>query len=77
MKKIIAFTILTLISFNSFANDNAKRLTEQYLKKDISEFKNGGNTMITYYVDVVNVSQLINEYINNPNIYKKLPQTNN
>lgn len=27
--------------------------------------------MITYYVDVVNASQLINEYINNPNIYKK------
>lgn len=71
MKKIIAFTILTLIGFNSFANDNAKRITEQYLRKDISEFKNGGNNMITYYVEVVNASQLINEYINNPNIYKK------
>ena len=68
MKKIIAFTILTLIGFNSFANDNAKRITEQYLRKDISEFKNGGNNMITYYVDVVNASQLINEYIKSEHI---------
>ena len=65
MKKIIALTILTLVSFNSFANDNAKRFIEQIIKEDISVFKNGGKSLISKSLPTVNASQLINEYSNN------------
>ena len=40
MKKIIAISLLTLIGFNAYANDNAKRLIELLIKDDISVFKN-------------------------------------
>lgn len=71
MKKIIAFTILTLISFNSFANDNAKRLAEDILKEDIAVFKKNGKSLLSEYLPTVNASQLISEYNNNQYKYEK------
>ena len=71
MKKIIALTVLALASFNSFANDNAKRLTEQIIKEDIAIFRNGGDSMLSYSIPTVNASQLINEYSNNQYKYEK------
>ena len=71
MKKIIALTILTLVSFNSFANDNAKRFIEQIIQEDISVFKNGGKSLISKSLPTVNASQLINEYSNNQYKYEK------
>ena len=71
MKKIIALTVLTLASFNSFANDNAKRITEDALKEDITVFRNDGNSNIRHVIPRVNASQLINEYSNNQYKYEK------
>ena len=71
MKKIIVVSILTLLSFNSFANDNAKRLTEQILKGDISIFRNEGNSNIRHAIPTVNALQLISEYNNNQYKYEK------
>ena len=71
MKKIIAFTILTLISFNSFANDNAKRLAEDILKDDITVFKKNGDSLLSESLPIVNASQLISEYNNNQYKYEK------
>ena len=71
MKKIIALTVLTLASFNSSANDNAKRLIEMLIKDDIAVFKNGGNSLINKSLPIVNASQLINEYSNNQYKYEK------
>lgn len=71
MKKIIALTVLTLASFNSFASDNAKRFIEQIIKEDISVFKNGGKSLISKSLPTVNASQLINEYSNNQYKYEK------
>lgn len=71
MKKIIALTVLTLASFNSFANDNAKRLTEQIIKEDIAIFRNDGNSNIRHVIPRVNASQLISEYSNNQYKYEK------
>ena len=71
MKKIIALTVLTLASFNSSANDNAKRLIEMLIKDDIAVFKNSGNSLINKSLPIVNASQLINEYSNNQYKYEK------
>lgn len=71
MKKIIALTVLTLASFNSFANDNAKRLIEMLIKEDIAVFRNDGNSNIRHSIPRVNASQLINEYSNNQYKYEK------
>ena len=71
MKKIIALTILTLASFNSFANDNAKRLIEMIIKKDIAVFRDGGKSNIRHVIPRVNASQLISEYSNNQYEYEK------
>ena len=71
MKKIIAISILTLISFNSSANDNAKRLIELLIKNDISVFRVGGESNISDYITRVNASQLISEYENNQYKYEK------
>ena len=71
MKKMIALTVLTLASFNSFANDNAKRITEDALKEDITVFRNDGNSNIRHVIPRVNASQLINEYSNNQYKYEK------
>ena len=72
MKKIIALTVLTLASFNSFANNNAKRLTEDVLKDDIAVFrKEGGGSNIADSIPIVNASKLISEYSNNQYKYEK------
>ena len=71
MKKIIALTVLALASFNSFANDNAKRITEDALKEDITVFRSDGNSNIRHVIPRVNASQLINEYSNNQYKYEK------
>lgn len=71
MKKIIALTVLTLASFNSSANDNAKRIIEMLIKDDISVFRDGGGSNITDLIPTVNASQLISEYSNNQYKYEK------
>ena len=71
MKKIIAISILTLVSFSSFANDNARRLIEMLIKDDIAVFRNEGNAMLSDLIPIVNASQLINEYSNNQYKYEK------
>ena len=71
MKKIIALTVLTLASFNSFANDNAKRLIEMLIKDDIAVFRNEGNAMLSDLIPIVNASKLISEYSNNQYKYEK------
>ena len=71
MKKIIAISILTLISFNSLANDNAKRLVEVLIRDDVSVFRRGGNAIINKKIPTVNASQLIREYENNQYKYEK------
>lgn len=72
MKKIIALTVLTLASFNSFANDNAKRLVEDVLKDDIAVFRSeGGGSNIADSIPTVNASKLISEYSNNQYKYEK------
>ena len=71
MKKIIALTILTLVSFNLLANDNAKKLIEQVIKDDISIFRNNGKSYIRHEIPRVNASQLISEYSNNQYKYEK------
>lgn len=38
MKNLIAISILTLIGFNSFANENAKKFTELLINEDIAVF---------------------------------------
>ena len=72
MKKIIALTILTLASFNSLANDNAKRLIEDALKDDIAVFRDGGDAMLNDLIPTVNASQLISEYSNNQYKYEQI-----
>ena len=71
MKKIIALTVLTLASFNSSANDNAKRLIEMLIKDDIAVFRNEGNAMLSDLIPIVNASKLISEYSNNQYKYEK------
>lgn len=71
MKKIIALIVLALLSFNSFANDNAKRITEDALKEDIAIFKKSGKSLLSKYLPTVNASQLISEYNNNQYKYEK------
>lgn len=71
MKKIIAFTILTLISFNSFANDNAKKVIELIIKDEIDIFSQGGKARLNNYIPIVNASQLISKYKNNQYKYEK------
>ena len=71
MKKIIALTVLTLASFNSFANDNAKRLIEMLIKDDIAVFRAAGDAMLSDFIQTVNASQLISEYSNNQYKYEK------
>lgn len=71
MKKIIALTILTLVSFNPLANDNAKRIIEDALKDDIAVFRKGGSAMFSDSIPIVNASQLISEYSNNQYKYEK------
>lgn len=71
MKKIIAVLVLSLIGFNTSANDNAKRLTEVLIKDDISVFRNGGDSLINVIIPRVSASQLISEYNNNQYKYEK------
>lgn len=71
MKKIIAIFILTLISFNALANDNAKRLIELIITDDVSVYRRGGSAMMSDYIPLVNASQLISEYENNQYKYEK------
>ncbi|NUF49530.1 OB-fold protein [Gilliamella sp. ESL0250] len=71
MKKIIAITLLMLIGFNASANDNAKRITELFIKDDVSTFRKGGGSVIGKKIPSVNASQLISEYANNQFKYEK------
>lgn len=71
MKKIIAISLLTLIGFNAYANDNAKRLVELLIKDDISVFRSGGESNISDKIPLVTASQLISEYSNNQYKYEK------
>ena len=71
MKKIIAISILTLVSFSSFANDNARRLIEMLIEEDITILRTGGDSMLSDFIPTVNASQLISEYSNNQYKYEQ------
>lgn len=71
MKKIIALLVLSMVGFNVSANDNAKRITELFIKDDISVFKKGGKSLLNNFIPAVNASQLISEYENNQYKYEK------
>lgn len=71
MKKIIAISILTLISFNALANDNAKRLFEALIRDEVSAFRKGDSSLINTEMPIVDASQLISEYENNQYEYEK------
>ena len=71
MKKIIAVSLLLLVGFNVSANDNAKRVTELFIKDDVSTFRKGGGSVVGKKIASVNASQLISEYNNNQYKYEK------
>ena len=71
MKNLIAISILTLIGFSAFANDNAKRLTEMLIKEDINIFKTAGDSIIGEKILIVSASDLNKEFSNDQTKYEK------
>ncbi len=71
MKNLIAISIFTLMSFNAFANDNAKRLTELLINEDIAVFKTDGESIIGEKIPTVSVSALNEEFSNDLINYEK------
>ena len=71
MKNLIAVSILTLISFSAFANDNAKRLTEMLINEDINIFKTAGDSIIGEKILIVSASDLNKEFSNDQTKYEK------
>ena len=71
MKNLIAVSILTLIGFSAFANDNAKRLTEMLINEDINIFKTAGDSIIGEKILIVSASDLNKEFSNDQTKYEK------
>ena len=71
MKNLIAVSILTLIGFSAFANDNAKRLTEMLINEDINIFKTAGDSIIGEKILIVSESDLNKEFSNDQTKYEK------
>lgn len=71
MKNLIAISILTLIGFSAFANDNAKRLTEMLINEDITIFKTAGDSIIGEKILIVSASDLNKEFSNDQTKYEK------
>ena len=71
MKNLIAISILTLIGFSAFANDNAKRLTEMLINEDINIFKTAGDSIIGEKILIVSASDLNKEFSNDQTKYEK------
>lgn len=71
MKNLIAVSILTLIGFSAFANDNAKRLTEMLINEDINIFKTAGDSIIGEKILIVSASDLNKELSNDQTKYEK------
>lgn len=71
MKNLIAISILTLIGFSAFANDNAKRLTEMLIKEDINIFKTAGDSIIGEKILIVSALDLNKEFSNDHIKYEK------
>ena len=71
MKNLIAVSILTLIGFSAFANDNAKRLTELLINEDINIFKTAGDSIIGEKILIVSASDLNKEFSNDQTKYEK------
>ena len=71
MKNLIAVSILTLIGFSAFANDNAKRLTEMLINEDITIFKTAGDSIIGEKILIVSASDLNKEFSNDQTKYEK------
>ena len=62
MKKLIAISILTLIGFNAFANDNAKKFIEGFINEDIAAFRTPNESMIGDEILWVSASILNGEF---------------
>lgn len=71
MKNLIAVSILTLIGFSAFANDNAKRLTEMLINEDINIFKTAGDSIIGEKILIVSASDLNKEFSNDQTKYEE------
>ena len=71
MKNLIAISILTLIGFSAFANDNAKRLTEMLINEDITIFKTAGDSIIGEKILIVSASDLNKEFSKDQTKYEK------
>lgn len=71
MKNLIAISILTLIGFSAFANDNAKRLTEMLIKEDINIFKTAGDSIIGEKILIVSALDFNKEFSNDHIKYEK------
>jgi hypothetical protein len=71
MKNLIAVSILTLIGFSAFANDNAKRLTEMLINEDITIFKTAGDSIIGEKILIISASDLNKEFSNDQTKYEK------
>ena len=62
MKNLIAISILTLIGFNAFANDNAKKIIEGFINEDIAAFRTPNESMIGEEILWVSASILNEEF---------------
>ena len=71
MKNLIAISILTLIGFNSFANDNAKKFTELLINEDIAVFRTSGESIIGEKIPIVTVTDLSKEFSNDLTKYEQ------
>lgn len=71
MKNLIAISILTLIGFNSFANENAKKFTELLINEDIAVFRTSGESIIGEKIPIVTVTDLSKEFSNDLTKYEQ------
>ena len=71
MKKLIAISILTLIGFNVFANDNAKKFTAVVINDDIAAFRTPDESVIGEKILRVSASILNEEFSKDQTKYEK------
>ena len=71
MKNLIAISILTLIGFNAFANDNAKKFIEGFINEDIAAFRTPNESMIGDEILWVSASILNGEFSKDQTKYEK------